>query len=219
MGGADGIPISLVLVAGIAVFLGLRLRSILGTRAGFEGTPPNPPVIGRAAGPVIDVAPAPAGAAHPAPDPGTPVGRTLTAMHVIDARFDAGHFLAGAEAAFKMIVAAFTAGARDKLRPLLTDETFRAFDGAIAARESAGEVHRTEIKEMLNIKIDDAKLAGNFASITVRFVSRQINLTVGADGNPVAGTDAMTEIVDVWTFTRDLGAADLAWRLSAALSG
>jgi predicted lipid-binding transport protein (Tim44 family) len=34
----------------------------------------------------------------------------------------------------------------------------------------------------------------------------------------VAGTDAITEISDLWTFERELGQADLTWRLTAARS-
>jgi predicted lipid-binding transport protein (Tim44 family) len=56
------------------------------------------------------------------------------------------------------------------------------------------------------------------ATIAVRFVSDQISVTMGADGLPVAGADAVTEITDVWTFERDLSATDPAWRLVAARS-
>ena len=52
----------------------------------------------------------------------------------------------------------------------------------------------------------------------VRFVSDQINITTGADGLPVAGTDAVTEITDLWTFERNLAAPDPVWRLIAARS-
>jgi len=139
-------------------------------------------------------------------------------MHKIDPRFDPTHFLAGAEAAFRMIVTAFTEGARDKLRPLLTDVTFRAFDQAIALRNTTQQTAHTQIKEMVDINIEEARLAGNVAAITVRFVSNQINYTLDAQGATIAGTDAVTEIADIWRFERDLTAPDLAWRLAAARS-
>jgi predicted lipid-binding transport protein (Tim44 family) len=56
------------------------------------------------------------------------------------------------------------------------------------------------------------------ASITMRFVSDQVNVTMGHDGLPVAGADAVTEITDLWTFERDLAAVDPTWRLVAARS-
>ena len=46
-----------------------------------------------------------------------------------------------------------------------------------------------------------------------------MNVTLDASGAPVIGTEAITEIVDLWTFERNLKSSDLAWLLSAARSG
>jgi len=217
---AGGFPIDIVLFAMIAAFLVLRLRSILGKRTGFEGAPaaplrPSP----RAGGPIIDAKAEPApGQARALPDPAGPVGRTLAAMRAADRRFDPAQFLAGAEHAFRLIVTAFAEGKRDQLRPLLSADTYHAFENVIAAREAAGETQRTEIRDIEEITITDARLAGQHASITIRFVSRQINVTTDRTGQPVSGTDALTEISDMWTFERELGQADLTWRLVAAHS-
>jgi predicted lipid-binding transport protein (Tim44 family) len=155
---------------------------------------------------------------RPLPDPAGPVGVTLAAMVKADRKFDPAKFLAGAEHAFRMIVAAFAAGERTRLRSLLADETYSAFERAISAREAAGETQRTEIREIEEVMITDASLSGSLASIVVRFVSRQVNLTLDKTGQPVAGTDAVTEIADVWTFERRMGETDLTWRLAAARS-
>jgi predicted lipid-binding transport protein (Tim44 family) len=140
-------------------------------------------------------------------------------MREIDRGFDPQRFLEGAEGAFRLIVANFAAGDRARLRPLLTEETFAAFEGAIAAREAAGETQKTEIRTITAATIDEAKLLGPVADITVRFVSDQVNLTLGKDGQPVAGADAVTEIVDLWTFERQLDAPGPAWRLASTRSG
>jgi predicted lipid-binding transport protein (Tim44 family) len=117
-----------------------------------------------------------------------------------------------------MIVSAFASGDRSRLRPLLADDTYGAFERVISAREAAGETQRTEVREIEEVTITDASLLGSVAAITVRFVSRQVNLTLDKAGQPVAGTDAVTEIADVWTFERRLGQTDLTWRLAAARS-
>lgn len=216
-----GFPIDLILFGMIAAFLVLRLRSILGKRQGFErppepmarpdlrvvedGMPPPPP-------------PAPAANSRPLPDPASPMGRTLVAMHSVDSNFAPAGFLDGAEGAFCMIVVAFAAGDRATLRPLLSDETYTAFEGAIAARERAGETQRTEIHDVHGAAIDAVELRGGMASITVAFTSDQVNLTLDQAGKEVAGTDAVTEIRDIWTFERDLGSPDPSWRLVAARS-
>jgi len=224
MGASGGFPIDLVLFGMIAAFLVLRLRSILGRREGFERPPEAPhadamtgPITREAQGPVID------GAAEPAsdrmlPDPASPAGQLLEQMRRMDRAFDPAHFLAGAESAFRMIVVAFATGNRDTLRPLLSDDTYRAFDGAITAREQRGETQRTEIRSIPSATIEHADLRGTLAAITVRFVSDQVNLTLGHDGQPAHGTDAVTEITDLWTFERDLGTRDPTWRLVAARS-
>ena len=56
------------------------------------------------------------------------------------------------------------------------------------------------------------------AEITVRFVSDQISQTLDRDGKYVSGADAVMELRDVWTFTRDLARSDPAWRLAQARS-
>ena len=216
-----GFPIDLILFGMIAAFLVLRLRSILGKRQGFERPPEAAPrpdlrVVDDGSAAAYAAPPPPPGRALP--DPASPLGRTLVAMQSVDSNFTPARFLQGAESAFGMIVTAFAAGDRDALRPLLSDSTYAAFDGAITARATAGETQRTEIHDIHGASIEAAELRGGHASVTVQFMSDQVNLTLGADGREVAGTDAVTEIRDIWTFERDLGSPDPAWRLVAARS-
>ena len=224
-GNSGGFPIDLVLFGMIAAFLVLRLRSILGRRTGFERPPELRPDLRRRlfGGGVIEgkaepVAEAPQKPARVLPDPVSPPGQALARMRGVDRSFDPARFLDGAEAAFRMIVTAFAAGNREALKPLLSEDTWRAFDLSIGAREQAGETQRTEVKAINAATIEAADLRGSIADITVRFVSDQVNLTLGRDGHPVSGTDALTEIVDVWTFERDLASGDPTWRLVSARS-
>ncbi len=214
-------PVALVLFGAIALFLILRLRSVLGKRVGFE-KPPIPPgrMQGFGSGPVIDgqVLPAqPAG--RPVPDPRSPLGTRLMSIVNADPNFDPPKFLDGAENAFRAIVTAFAAGDRATLKTLLSDPVFQTFDAVITARESAGERHRTEIKSITAAVIEDAQLIGDQAAVIVHFTSDQVNLTLDQAGNPITGTEAITEIVDLWTFERGLKSKDPTWRLAAARSG
>ena len=223
MGG--GFPIDLLLFGMIAAFLVLRLRGILGRRTGLErpqterpGGPVLVPGIGRPT-PLSDTQAEVAPLARPLPDPSSPVGVTLVRMHGVDAGFDPAAFLRGAEAAFRLIVDAFARGDRVALRPLLADDTYRSFETAIAERETRGETQRSEIRSIERAAIEDAVLDGSTGRLTVRFVSDQVAETLDSAGRPVAGTDAVTEITDLWTFERDLRQSDPAWRLTAARSG
>ena len=221
-----GFPIDLILFAMVAAFLVLRLRSVLGRRTGFE-RPPQPD--GRpasfdprgarpeaAAGELP--APGPGRARRVVPDPRTPPGQALARIAATDRSFDPQRFLDGAEAAFGMIVQAFATGDRQTLRALLSDDTYAGFEHAIAAREQAGHTQRTELRAVNEIAIEAADLRGTVADITVRFVTDQINVTTDRNGEVVAGSDAVTELTDIWTFQRDLTSSDPTWRLVATHS-
>lgn len=224
---SGGLPVELILVAMVAAFLVLRLRSVLGRRTGFERPPQaeprpanfDPRAAARQAEPVADQAPPPAGrAAIALPDPRSPAGQALGRIAQADRSFDPQAFVDGAQAAFGMIVQAFAAGDRQTLRLLLSDETYAGFEQAITAREQAGERQRTELRAVNEVAIESADLRGNVADVTVRFVTDQINITTARDGEVVAGSDAVTELTDIWTFQRVLGSADPTWRLVATRS-
>jgi predicted lipid-binding transport protein (Tim44 family) len=214
-----GFPIDLVLFGLVAVFLVLRLISVLGKRTGFEqpmsrlvpqpSPATNPP-------PVIEAVPEPVHRALP--DPAGPVGQVLLAMTGVDRNFAPQRFLDGAEAAFRLIVMAYAKGDRVQLQKLLSRQTYTAFEGAISAREAAGHTQKTDIRSVESVTIEQAHLAGTIATIEVRFVSDQVNLVLAADNSVVSGADAVTEIADLWTFERDLAQPDPAWHLVAARS-
>ncbi|MBD0272938.1 MAG: Tim44 domain-containing protein [Acetobacteraceae bacterium] len=220
-----GGTVEIILLAMVAGFLVLRLRSVLGRRQGFERPPQAE---GRPAGydprgarPAADgapeeaapAAPAASGARHTIPDRRSPAGQALARITGVDAGFDPSRFLDGAEAAFRMIVQAFAAGDRATLRALLSDDTYAGFSKALDAREAAGERQRTELRAVNEVAIEAADLRGTVADVTVRFVTDQINMTTGRDGEVVSGSDAVTELTDLWTFQRDLTSADPTWKL------
>ena len=225
---AGHFPVDIILFAMVAAFLVLRLRGILGKSTGLERRN-APPVPQRAApGPVIEgrAEPAPAPAERALPDPASAVGLKLARIRERDRGFDAATFLRGAEAAFRKIVQAFAEGDRTALRSNLTEAAYSAFDTAISAREAAGETQRAEIRTILQATITEANLTEQgglwLAAIDVRFVSDQISMVLGADGNPVSGADATTELSDLWTFERLLDStgsgAGPNWRLASARS-
>ena len=222
MGASSGFPIDLILFGMIAAFLVLRLRSILGRRTGFERQAPPIQPVGQqpAAGPVIEGrAEAPATtAARTVPEPASAIGQTLQRMQTVDRAFDPAKFLDGAEKAFRIIVAAFASGDRATLRGLLADDTYNAFEQAITGREAAGQTQVSTMHSVQHATIEGADLRASVATVTVKFVYDQTNLTQDKDGHPVVGTDAVTEITDIWTFERDLANRDPVWRLVSARS-
>lgn len=214
-----GYSVILVVFAGIALFLVLRLRSVLGKRVGFE-KPPLPP--GNAPpfnGPVLEPIARPLESRRSVPDPRSPLGQRLMQIVNRDQTFDPPQFLSQAESAFRTIVTAFAAGDRLTLQSLLTPYVYQTFEQAIATREAAGERQRTEIQSILSTGIEDAVVAGEIAVVVVRFVSAQLIQQLDAAGVPLPGREESQDINDLWSFERNLGGSDPVWRLSAARSG
>jgi predicted lipid-binding transport protein (Tim44 family) len=122
--------------------------------------------------------------------------------------------------AFEMIVAAFAAGDKARLRPLLSDEVFKPFGAAIDEREAAGETLETRILQLKSIDIVEASLGGRTARITVKFVTDQVNVLRAHDGSVVDGhPEDSAEKTDFWTFARDARSSDPNWVLVATASG
>jgi predicted lipid-binding transport protein (Tim44 family) len=139
-------------------------------------------------------------------------------MQGLDPNFNASTFLGGADQAFRMIVSAFAAGDRTALRSLLSDDTYHAFEQAITAREAAGHTQVSEVRAIQSLALEGAELKGTTSALTVRIVSDQVSYTLDQARHPITGTEAVTEITDLWTFERDLKAQDPTWRLVAARS-
>ena len=226
------VDIYTIIFLALAVFIFLRLRSVLGQRTGSERPPYDraaPNVVQRTQdnnvvpipGAVIDQAPlAPSADVAPADrwkglaEPGTPLAAGLDAIAAQDSSFDPRHFISGARGAYEMIVLAFANGDRRALKDLLSSEVYDSFETVIKDREKHEQKTETRF-----VSIDKAELVGaeardRAAQLTVRFVSQMISVTrdkTGAivDGNP----DKVADITDVWTFARDTSSRDPNWKL------
>jgi predicted lipid-binding transport protein (Tim44 family) len=215
---------SIVLLAMIAAFLGMRLYSVLGKRTGHE----QEPVLPRertAASPVrLDEndgsqapAPAPADTSGLVYEPAAEAG--LRQLLASDRNFDAGRFMEGAEAAYRMILEAYWKGDRDTLRDLCDDDSYEAFADAIAARESRGETLDNRLMGIDSAKITAVELNRSEARVTVRYHADISAVTRDADGKLIAGSmsDA-SQTDDRWTFRRQIGSNDPNWVLDEAES-
>jgi predicted lipid-binding transport protein (Tim44 family) len=227
------VDIYTIIFLALAVFIFLRLRSVLGQRTGSERPPFDRTArnaLGGAQdknvvtmpGKVIDQAPMPPTTEAAAPserwkglaEPGTALAQGLDAIADKDSAFDPRHFLSGARGAYEMIVLAFANGDRRALRDLLSSEVFDSFETAIKEREKNEQKTETRF-----VSIDKAELVGaeqrdRTAQLTVRFVSQMISATRDKAGNIVDGSaDTVADITDVWTFARDTTSRDPNWKL------
>jgi predicted lipid-binding transport protein (Tim44 family) len=218
---SDGFAyLDILFFAMVAAFIAFRLRNVLGRKTGHE-RPRIDAITQRTAARAKDnVVPLPdRGPPLPAGDEPTAAAPDAAAAGLAeikrtDPRFDIDHFLQGARAAFAMIVEAFAKGDKAALRPLLADEVFAQFAGAIDAREQAGRNLTTELVATRAAELAGAGVQAGRARVTVRFTSEQINVTRDAAGEVVEGDPRQIEtIIDLWTFERDTRSRDPNWQL------
>ncbi|HVC54366.1 MAG TPA: Tim44/TimA family putative adaptor protein [Stellaceae bacterium] len=213
----------IILFAMIAAFLVLRLRSVLGRRTGHQRRQDG--ILRPAEAPGDNLATLASRRSVPPPPlitatPPAAAAAGLEQIGAADAGFDAAHFLEGARVAFEMVVSAFAAGDKTRLRPLLNDEVYKPFSTAIDERVAAQETLETRILRLKRLDVVEAGLANGVARVTVKFVSDQTNVLRAHDGSVVDGNpDAASEKTDFWTFARDTGSPDPNWTLVATSSG
>ncbi|HEU0218145.1 MAG TPA: Tim44/TimA family putative adaptor protein [Stellaceae bacterium] len=217
----------IILFAMVALFLVLRLRSVLGRRTGNERRRTlfarNPVQNGEQGGPdkIVSLTPRrnPAPLVADAP-PANTVAGGVAQITAADPGFETPHFLDGVRGAFQIIVGAFAKGDKAALRPLLSDDTYRSFAAAIDEREAAGETLETRIDKLKDIDIFEAGMDARLARVTVKLISDQINVLRAHDGSVVDGDPQhLIEKTDFWTFSRDTRSSDPNWLLVATGSG
>lgn len=218
-----------ILVLGVvAVAAVLMLRSVLGKKTGNEENRARSRRRPERKAPGREKAPVPLGEpVNPQVSsidefaaPGSPLAQALTEIQLADSSFDPGTFMAGARAAYEMIISAFASGDKKALQPLLSDEVFKSFAGVVADRASRKETIEQTFIGVNSSKVSSAALTGKIAEITVKFVSELISVTKNADGAVIEGDpNHVFKVTDIWTFSRDTKSSDPNWRVSATVSG
>ncbi|WP_170443837.1 Tim44/TimA family putative adaptor protein [Ruegeria arenilitoris] len=211
--------IQLLVLAGIAIFLILRLRSVLGTREGFEKPPvPQQPDTGKSRRDfeVIDGGPDRDITDHVPED--SELAQTLAAMKRVEPSFSVSEFLQGARGAYELIVMGFERGNLDEIQPFLSEEVFETFVSVVADREDKGLTIEAEFIGVREMGLVDAQFDkdSNRAEITVRFVGELTSVVRDRGGDIIEGSpNTIKRQKDSWTFARIMGADDPNWLLVA----
>lgn len=227
-----------IIFLALAVFIFLRLRSVLGQRTGRERPPFDPYATREARTPAndgnvvtlpgrgADKGSAPAEREDEADrwkgiaEPGSALAASLDAIAREDSTFDPAGFLTGARAAYEMIVTAYANGDRRQLKDLLAREVYEGFEAAIRDREQKGEKIESRFVSIEAADLIAAELRGKTAHVTIRFVSQLVSVTRDRSGAVIDGNpDAVTTVTDVWTFARDVTSRDPNWKLVATEAG
>lgn len=216
--------IELIILAGIALFLLFRLRSVLGTKTGFEEHQGHraPP---RAEPARVNPVPLPPGSEEEADDEamdlagGDPaIAEALGAMRRAEPSFAAGGFMAGARGAFEMILMAFETGDKATLERFLAPDVYRGFADAIEERQRLGYTVEARFVGVRDARITGARFdpATGEAEIAIRFSAEMVTAVRDANHRVVEGNpNEIRRETDTWTFGRIMGSPDPNWLLVA----
>lgn len=209
---------AIIILALVALFIGLRLYSVLGERTGHE-QPILKPADSEAEARLEPRAQARSGpstapveldelAYLPMAGPG------IRALLAADSSFDVARFLEGSKSAYRLILESFWKGDVEAMKPYVDGHVFETFADAVEQRKKDELVLDNRL-----VAIDQAVIAGaevdrSVALVTVRFEADIAAITRNSAGEVVAGSlsDAV-QTRDRWTFRRDISSNDPNWLL------
>ena len=210
---------SLLVLAGIAIFLMLRLRSVLGTREGFEKPPAaQAPTRSKTKRDFDVIEGGPDRDITDHVEDGSDAAKALAAMKSAEPSFSVSEFLGGARGAYEMILMAFENGDVDGLKPFLADDVMETFESVIQAREEQGLTIEASFVGIRELALADATFdaATKEGEISVRLMAELTSVVRNADGEIVEGDpNEIKRQRDVWTFARSMGSSDPNWVLVA----
>ncbi len=209
--------IQLLVLAGIAVFLILRLKNVLGSREGFEQQPAQRNTVERRSRPdleVIEGGPDLDITDHVPED--SNAAKVLAEMKRLEPSFGVADFLQGARGAYEMIVMGYERGDLDEIQPFLAEDIYESFVEGVAAREDEGLTIDAEFYGVREMKLADATLdpETNEAELTIRFVAELTSVVRDNAGDIVEGSESdVKRQKDNWAFSRKMGSDDPNWIL------
>ena len=197
--------LDIIILGLLALFLGFRLKNLLGDRSGYgedvnnletynEKKPDNNNVINLNKKKIS--------------------GEGLEVLKKGDPNFSEEEFLIGAKQAFKIIIEAFVDSDVEKLKPLIDYELLKSFTKSISEREARQEKQFVDIISIIKLDIINISLNDNVASISIKIESEQIKYTIDKNDKIIDGNKEVSEIIkDKWVLERDISSNDPNWKL------
>ena len=200
--------LDIFILAFLAIFLGFRLKNLLGEKSGFEEkskTEQKPLENKESENKIVSI--------HKKNEENNNI-KGINLIKNIDKSFSENDFKNGVNNAFNIIVKAFSDSDIDSLRKLLSYDLLKNFTKVITERTARNEIHETKIASVDNIEIIEAKLQANLAYITVIITSSQSKSVKNIDGSLIEGnTNTFETIKDKWSFEKDITTSDPIWKL------
>lgn len=222
---SDGIPYAdIVIMALVAGFILLRLRSVLGDKIGNDKPSYfNKPIQPERNDTIVqleDKAIKPK-IRQQEPDPylaGVKDEHIISVVSAIKARdpeFTATHFLEGAKGAYEMVFDAFLRGDRETLKFLLDGKVYQQFSEALQEAERQEGKNENTLISVKAEGITQAEMTGTVARLTAHISSEQVHVTRDANGEVISGDASLIHAIDdEWTFERDVTSKNPNWKVT-----
>jgi predicted lipid-binding transport protein (Tim44 family) len=206
----------IVILALVALFIGLRLYAVLGERTGHEQPILKPADPDARIDQPVHAAPRETTKANDSGDLAyLPLaGPGVRSLLAADPSFDVARFLEGAGGAYRMILESFWKGDLEAIKPHVALHVYESFADAVEQRNTDGHKLDNRLVALDPPVITDASVDNGAALVTVRFEADIAAVTRNAEGEVVAGS--MSDAVqtrDRWTFRRDVQSRDPNWLL------
>ena len=191
--------IDIILLAMIAGFIFLRLRTILGKKTGFEGKQP---------------------AQFDEILRNVKLEKNVKVANDFDDKAKK-EFLDGAKIAYETIITDFSDN-DNKLttsKPLLSDKIYNQFNKALIERDQKGLNAEITFIGVNSAKIKEHKKTNNILNVTVEFISEVITCVKDKNNKIVSGhPEKIKKIYDTWIFSRDVKSQNPNWLLVETLT-
>ena len=217
--------VQIIVLAAVAFFLFWRLRSVLGSRQGFEKLNKNvdkktksSKINSNIDDKIIDIKSTNIDEEiADYVDENSEQFKTLSELKKVEDGWQVSHFVSGAKLAYEEILMAFENGDLSKIKKLSSKDVFTAFKEVIDDRNQKGLQVEATFGGVRDIRIKDVKLNKKNleANITMIFQC-DITYSIKDKNDKIieGGPDKVKKQKDVWTFSRKMNSDIPNWYLT-----
>ena len=217
--------VQIIVLAAVAFFLFWRLRSVLGSRQGFEKLNKNvdkktksSKINSNIDDKIIDIKSTNIDEEiADYVDENSEQFKTLSELKKLEDGWQVSHFVSGAKLAYEEILMAFENGDLNKIKKLSSKDVYTAFKEVIDDRNQKGLQVEAIFGGVRDIRIKDVKLNKKNLEANITMVFQcDITYSIKDKNDKIieGGPDKVKKQKDVWTFSRKMNSDIPNWYLT-----
>ena len=217
--------VQIIVLAAVAFFLFWRLRSVLGSRQGFEKLNKNvdektksSKTNAKSDDKIIDIKSTNIDEEiADYVDENSEQFKTLSEIKKVEDGWQVSHFVSGAKLAYEEILMAFENGDLNKIKKLSSKDVYTAFKEVIDDRNQKGLQVEAIFGGVRDIRIKDVKLNKKNLEANITMVFQcDITYSIKDKNDKIieGGPDKVKKQKDVWTFSRKMNSDIPNWYLT-----